>query len=192
MVLKTGVSVCLRPNPLPETTRTVTMHGEGSFGFPAVTETTGRRLPSEASPSGGAGDKNKEKVQSGSRRTWCKKLPVAGSVAEGRAWRTNGQLPRRVPVHPGQDRPAKEGAMTRAGLPTQGPRAPRGLLSHCTLEPSFWTLSLGPEHQVRATAAFCPGSVSTAVGLHWARLCGTVTGRVSDIWRPVSRRGCLG
>lgn len=51
LVLKTGVSVCLRPNPLPETTRAVTLHGEGSFGFLAVTETTGRRLPSEASPS---------------------------------------------------------------------------------------------------------------------------------------------
>lgn len=34
MVLKTGASVCLRPNPLPETTRAVTLHGEGSFGFP--------------------------------------------------------------------------------------------------------------------------------------------------------------
>lgn len=101
LVLKTGASVCLRPNPLPETTRAVTLHGEGSFGFPAVTEiteTTGRQLPTEASPSGGAGDKNKERVQSGSQWAWCKMLPVAGSMTERRAWRTNGQLPRRVPV----------------------------------------------------------------------------------------------
>lgn len=54
LVLKTGASACLRPNPVPETTRAVTLHGEGSFGFPAVTEiteTTGRQLPTEASPS---------------------------------------------------------------------------------------------------------------------------------------------
>lgn len=102
LVLKTGVSVCLRPNPLPETTRAVTLHGEGSFGFLAVTETTGRRLPSEASPSSGAGDKNKEKVQSGSRWTWCKKLPEAGSMAEGRAWRTGSYPEEFLLSGPGQ------------------------------------------------------------------------------------------
>lgn len=124
LVLKTGASVCLRPNPLPETTRAVTLHGEGSFGFPAVTEiteTTGRQLPTEASPSGGAGDKNKEKVQSGSRWAWCKTLPVAGSMAEGRAWRT-GSYPGRVPVIPaGPGRPEEQPRPD--GLP-KGPEHP--------------------------------------------------------------------
>ena len=76
MVLKTGASVCLRPNPLPETTRAVTLHGEGSFGFPP---------PSLKPPEGGsrrkhhllagAGDKNKERVQSGSGWAWRKDVP---------------------------------------------------------------------------------------------------------------------
>lgn len=49
------------------------------WGPAAVTETTGRRLPSEASPSGeggkGAGDKNKERVQSGSGWVCCQGAP---------------------------------------------------------------------------------------------------------------------
>lgn len=146
LVLKTGASVCLRPNPLPETTRAVTLHGEGSFGFPAVTEiteTTGRQLPTEASPSGGAGDKNKEKVQSGSRWAWCKTLPVAGSMAE--TGMENRQLPPKSSCHAGQARLAKEGAMARWA--TQRP--PEPLRCHST---------------PRVTAAFCVG-VCACTGL---------------------------
>lgn len=76
LVLKTGASVCLRPHPLPETTRAVALHGEGSFGFPP---------PSLKPPEGGsrrkhhllagAGDKNKERVQSASGCAWCKDVP---------------------------------------------------------------------------------------------------------------------
>lgn len=84
LVLKMGASVCLRPNPLPETTRAVTLHGEGSFGFPP---------PSLKPPEGGsrrkhhllagAGDKNKERVQSGSGWVWCKDVPRGWSHGGG-------------------------------------------------------------------------------------------------------------
>lgn len=113
----------------------MTLHGEGSFGFPAVTETTGRRLPSEASPSGGRETKTRRKFSQGPGGPGARSSPWPAQ------WRRDGHGERAVTpkssCYPGQDRLAKEGAMTHWA--TQGPRAPRGLLSHCTQEPSFWT-----------------------------------------------------
>lgn len=178
MVLKTGVSVCLRPNPLPETTRAVTLHGEGSFGFPAVTETTGRRLPSEASPSGGAGDKNKEKVQSGSRWTWCKKLPEAGSLAEGRARKTGSYPEEFLLSWPGQ------AGQRRSHDPLGYPRAqrpPEPLHSE-----AFWT----PFPWPRAPDGHTWGHscvLSHESALRQTVWCTRNCDGEADIWRSVSR-----
>lgn len=85
LVLKMGASVCLRPNPLPETTRAVTIARRGQLWVPAaVTETTGRRLPSEASPSGGGGrQKQGESSVSVRLRLVQRRSPVDGLMAEG-------------------------------------------------------------------------------------------------------------
>lgn len=154
MVLKTGVSVCLRPNPLPETTRAVTLHGEGSFGFPAVTETTGRRLPSEASPSGGRETKTRRKFSQGSGGLGARSSPwPAQWRRDGHGERT-GSYPRRVPdILARIGRPKME--PRPAGLP-KGPEHPEGL----TQEPSFWTpfpwpRTSGSRSTPGATAAFC-------------------------------------
>lgn len=86
--------------------------------------------------------------------------PGARSSPRPAQWRRDEHGGRAVTpkssCYPGQDRLAKEGAMTHWA--TQGPRAPRGLLSHCTREPSFWTpfpwprtsIHLGPQlHSVK-------------------------------------------
>lgn len=89
----------------------------------AVTETTGRRLPSEASPSGGggeAGDKNKEReFRQGPAGPGAKMFPRGAGRGTGMEAK---QPPRGVPARP-EEEPGLLGRR-RAGS-TLGPPEPR-------------------------------------------------------------------
>lgn len=122
----------------------------------AVTETTGRRLPSEASPSGGgAGDKNKERVQSGSGRVWCQDVPRGRSHGGGMGTEYR-QPPCGVPAI--LARPEKE------------PGPPGSLEAWSTLRPPE---PLGPESLLPDRNIPSPGPKATST-----RRCGASGSRV--------------
>ncbi|KAK2494748.1 hypothetical protein MC885_018335 [Smutsia gigantea] len=76
----------------------------------AVTETTGRRLPSEASPSGGGGrQKQGESSVSVQLGLVQRRSPVDGLVAEGRAWSESS--------HPVCSLGLTGGKVAKAGMP---------------------------------------------------------------------------
>lgn len=104
MVLKTGASVCLRPNPFAGDHTSSDIARRGQLWVPAaVTETTGRQLPSEASPSGGGG---RQKQGESSVRVRLglvqRRFPVDGLMAEGWAWSKGSHPMEFLPSWPGQ------------------------------------------------------------------------------------------
>lgn len=130
------------------------------WGPAAVTETTGRQLPSEASPSGGGRETKTRRELSQGPLAAAKMLPVDGLLAAGR-----------------RGGPAIQARPESEPRPRQGCCCPpsQGLLSHCAQEPSFqpgrplpWVQR--PQAPVAGvvTAAGLEGSYSVECAELWA------------------------